>query len=692
MPASDSVTDSSTRLAEASPPRGEPHFIGIWLAAVIAAGLWLAHSASRFWNFSYTTFDLAFYVQCLWKVVHGDFTAYSTLLDMPMLGNHADIIVLVLAPIFAIFPHPLMPVAAQAIICALAAPLGYRTARFSGLEPGPSFFLALTLLLTPAMMHAASFEFHPEALTATFLMLMYHGQVRGRRWIFWSGALLTLSCKENMALLLAAYAIVHGALELWKLRRTGFTLSPMLVQSILLLLLCVGWFVGYEKILRPALNQSNVDYGSLYDHLGGSLGAVALSPFTNPAALFKALNESLRGNLLWATLLPVAFLPLLRPQWIIIAGPILAQHLLSNRSSEWNVDHHYAAPLLPLWFAAAVEALLWLRARLPRNEVPIRYLPLACAVLTVLTLFLVRTPQNVWALNKYGWVPGRLKVEDRHEMLKSVRPDDNVFIGPPYMSHVAKRDKLYSLQLLTKGSITLGITPYIPPTDCNFLVIDHLDISIFSLKASFFHGPLRYPDGTEIAASDAILHKLLREGDWVTEQCVNEWSSYRRLKPGEPEPPNRFMPITGDEKNRVPIVKGSVLHFAEPRQRELPRTGVLDIGLLWEFPEEREIIPWMWLRLEPLVGVDDGKGYPIVRGMVLPQGYNNGKLWRDIWRADLSVWNMPPGRYRLVLGFEDESSVVALHRRKQADPNSVTRADYEATILRRIPLGEVVLE
>src|SRR5205823_4476443 len=72
-------------------------------------------------------------------------------------------------------------------------------------------------------------------------------------------------------------------------------------------------------------------------------------------ALFQAL---VHGNLVWGLLVPFLGLPLLRPRWLIIAAPILLQHLLSWRSSEWQIYFHYAAPLVPLLWIASVEALV----------------------------------------------------------------------------------------------------------------------------------------------------------------------------------------------------------------------------------------------------------------------------------------------------------------------------------------------
>ena len=100
---------------------GEPadsrmrRWTGVAAAVFALAAFWI--SASRWADFGYRTFDLAFYVQALWKFSHGDAGTLS-LLNVPMLGNHADFIVLLLVPLWALVAHPLLPVAAQVLAIA----------------------------------------------------------------------------------------------------------------------------------------------------------------------------------------------------------------------------------------------------------------------------------------------------------------------------------------------------------------------------------------------------------------------------------------------------------------------------------------------------------------------------------------------------------------------------------------------
>src|SRR3954451_17931084 len=62
-------------------------------------------------NFEYRTFDLAYYVQAVWQLIHGRFSL--TIENVPLLGNHVEPIVFLLAPVFAVVRHPLTLVAVQ---------------------------------------------------------------------------------------------------------------------------------------------------------------------------------------------------------------------------------------------------------------------------------------------------------------------------------------------------------------------------------------------------------------------------------------------------------------------------------------------------------------------------------------------------------------------------------------------------
>jgi hypothetical protein len=124
------------------------------------------------------------------------------------------------------------------------------------------------------------------------------------------------------------------------------------------------YFVGAHVVI-PA-HYGDFGSGSLerYDHFGGGLAAVALSPIAQPGVLFHQLTEPQSLIYLCATLLPLALLPVLAPREALIAVPVIAQNVLSNSVFMRSSEYHYDSLLLPGLFFAAVVGL----ARIPEGR------------------------------------------------------------------------------------------------------------------------------------------------------------------------------------------------------------------------------------------------------------------------------------------------------------------------------------
>src|ERR1051325_10591563 len=127
QPATNSI--SASALAATQPgtdPRPFPLFALFFLAAVLC-GLWSSASCLRWANFGYRTFDLAYYIQAVWQLIHGRFSV--TVENVPLLGNHVEPIIVLFAPIFAVVRHPMLFVVIQNAALASMGPIGYRLAR-----------------------------------------------------------------------------------------------------------------------------------------------------------------------------------------------------------------------------------------------------------------------------------------------------------------------------------------------------------------------------------------------------------------------------------------------------------------------------------------------------------------------------------------------------------------------------------
>ena len=114
-------------------------------AVFFALHTWVSYA--RWANFAYRTFDLAYYVQALWQLVHGRFAV--SVQYVPLLGNHVEPIVFLIAPLFFFLRHPMLLVVLQNAALATMGPVAFRIAVRLGLSPRQALLLALALLLTP---------------------------------------------------------------------------------------------------------------------------------------------------------------------------------------------------------------------------------------------------------------------------------------------------------------------------------------------------------------------------------------------------------------------------------------------------------------------------------------------------------------------------------------------------------------
>ena len=235
--------------------RSRAHLLALGAAVVFALAV-IAIAWQRWWTFQYRTFDVAFYVQALWQLMRGRFDV--SLLGVPLMGNHAEPIVFLIFPLFALVPSTMVFVVVQTLAIASMAPTAYDIGRRLGLHPRPALWLALAALAAPATGFFALHEFHPEAFSAPVLLLLFHARIAESRGRFWLWAAVLLGCKENMALLLLAYCAVEALVD----RRRG--IRHILMWYGIPAAAAVAWVLLYGRVLSPIWNPKHVEYtGSL---------------------------------------------------------------------------------------------------------------------------------------------------------------------------------------------------------------------------------------------------------------------------------------------------------------------------------------------------------------------------------------------------------------------------------------------
>jgi uncharacterized membrane protein len=616
----------------------------IGLALLFFAGCTWA-SYVRWANFGYRSFDLAYYVQAIWQLIHGRFE--GSLEGVPLLGNHVEPIIFVLAPLFLVLRHPMIFVVFQNAALGAMAPVAFRIGLRLGLDRRPALLLAASLLLTPATGYVALHEFHPEALTAPCVLLMIDAQLRGSLRTHWLWFIAVLACKENMALLLGAYCAVHLVLE----RKRPFAeLRRWYLWPVALAIL---WFVLCAKVITPILNGGQIDYIALYDRLGTSAGDILLKSMTDPQRILGVLWQGIsNGNLIWALLVPFLGLSLLRPRWPIIGLPILLQHLLSWRSSEWQIYFHYAAPLIPLFWIALAQAVAditranrypdWIRSGIP-------FLVVGACLATQIVL----GPIGDIIASVSEWRSLKPDRDRKLALLSQISPSASVVAPLPYLSHLAMRENLYSLHYILKGLKTLSRAGYEPPPSADFVLVDYEDTATFDAVSGYYHPAMKTVDGRVIPSSEQLLHAFLQRSSWNA-RSLNELTLFRQESSSRPSAPS----ISGAS---IHLGTGATLNGISKSSDQVSEGGVLTIATAWSFAIPRQTFPWLVLKLIPRAG---GNALFLTRGLCAPE--SSDAVASDTWQV--TALSIPHGQYDLEILFFDNSRLAWATKSGRADP------------------------
>ena len=364
---------------------------------VFFGGVYASISLVNHYLFRTYALDLGLVTQAVWEYAHFR-PAYSTLLlDSPVtnfLSCHFTLVPLLVSPLYWLFGHWTMLVVQ--ILAVLAGGWGvyvYASARTQ------SKWLPLVLMLLLfsfcGIYSALAFDYHDNVVAAMLVPWLLHYFERER----WLPALVLLALvavsKENMALW-AVFILLGLALRHF---RNGALRNP----ALLLAALTFGYFLLVAKVWMPALDATHRDFAQLdrYRHLGQTFGEIVLQLLRHPGLLLEHLFLNTTGEahydyikleLYLVLLLSGGWALLLRPWYLLMLVPILAQKLLTHDYALWGINYQYAVEFAPVLCLAVFEAV-----RMRKSERQQLWLAGTVAVLAgAATVFTMEKRQAKW--------------------------------------------------------------------------------------------------------------------------------------------------------------------------------------------------------------------------------------------------------------------------------------------------------
>ena len=271
-----------------------------------------------------------------------------------VLGDHFSPVLVLLVPFYWILPTACTLLVAQAFLLAVAlVPLARWAHRELGAEAAA--VIAFGYGSSWGIAAAVGFDFH-EVCFAVPLLAFSLEALAAERWrtaVLW--ALPLVLVKEDLGVTLAAI----GLLVAWKgprllgLATAAFGVAASLVEVLVLIPLSSD--TGYAYFSKSGLSTGTG---------AGGAGAAA----AGGAAVHQGLVHQLLSvphNLilphvklvtLIALFAPTAFLAL-RSRLALVVVPTLLWRFLSDTPAYWGMTFHYSADLMPVVFAAFVDAL-----------------------------------------------------------------------------------------------------------------------------------------------------------------------------------------------------------------------------------------------------------------------------------------------------------------------------------------------
>jgi uncharacterized membrane protein len=337
---------------------GRIALVAAFLATVLFGGLALL----RHWSFHSTASDLAVFDQVLWNTVHGRFME-STLslarcVPHSFFGDHFSPALLLIVPLYAVFPHPETLIVVQTAALALGVWPVYLLARRFLEGSGERLLWVAAYLLSAPLSFVALYDFHEITLAVAPLGFAMYFLATRRAVPMILSLVVALLAKEEVALIGIGFGVALA------LQRRWWPSAIVIVGSVVA-------FVVTLKVIIPAFAAgAPYQYLGRYASLGSDEGEIARTLLLDPLRALAVLGKGEVGSkfVFVLSLFGPGLGLALRSKWALIPSiPPLGYLMLSDYGGEHTLHNQYGAPLIPLALCASILGVAGLSERWRRR-------------------------------------------------------------------------------------------------------------------------------------------------------------------------------------------------------------------------------------------------------------------------------------------------------------------------------------
>ena len=422
--------------------------VNITLASVfiLASVLYALLSLVNHYLFKTYTLDLGLYTHAMYDYAHFRMPDCSMFKPMAqsILSDHFDLYLIILSPLVYVFgTYTLLIVQIVAVLLG-----GWGIYKLIGLYTDDEWILVLTVaafFFSFGIIQALAFDYHSNVLAAMlFPWLLYY--IKQKRFALASlFVLLFVIGKENMSLWLFFVVVAL----MWDYRKDKKTLWYLAGYAVFAL----AYFFIINMLVMPRMGGSGGGF-SRYAYLGDNYAEIAKNLLTNPGEAIRLLFVNTSGlsrfdgvkvEFYYCILASGLVLTLLKPNYLVMLIPLIAQKMLAAEGNFWGVSFQYSVEFVPVLIVSSFLVIVKLKKRLPR-------LLLACALLlsiVLTTFYTVGVPKSFILVDQLCVYQGRhykqsqFDAEYARQLIKQIPDDASVCASMTFVPHLVLRREIY---------------------------------------------------------------------------------------------------------------------------------------------------------------------------------------------------------------------------------------------------------
>jgi len=446
--------------------------------------------------FRTSSLDLGIYNNAIYDYAH--FRANDTRLLTPInsdvgtpyfdnkLSDHFAVTQFLYAPFYHVFgSYTLLIFQWLAVLLG-----GWGVFRFFSSFDYPRHYGALAMLHYFAFFgfHSAlAFDYHDNVIGVSALpwlfLFMRKGNIKGFIILF----LLALGCKETISVF---FFFVFSVMALFPFEKS----RQQRVMSLLAATFSFVYFLIITKVVMPSLANEGRDaylhfnYTALGESYGDAIQFVITHPWETMKMFFtnhtgSNIGDYIKLELYMVLVLSGAIAWVLRPKWLLIAIPLIAQKVLNDDVPKWGLNHHYSVELVALVTFGLFEALKGLNKYSWRNVVATLLVASTFATTLIkydgrISKWYIRACQNIFIKQHYQ---RDFDTAELREALKLIPGDGETSVSAHFnlVPHLAFRKDIYEFPTVDDAEyiavLTQGYWPMDSQEEYSNAIQDYLD-------------------------------------------------------------------------------------------------------------------------------------------------------------------------------------------------------------------------